>query len=162
MEKQVKELNVRIVDLETRSYANSPRPATISRRVDGRIEELTNQLNQNNRDRNALGRSAEKLAKDVKFQQSELERQRAKFEEEKKEYEARIQDLRNALDMVVCLYVFGCFRNMMSYLCLDSKRKNTSYKQLTVGQHERLLIINNGILSKSAICRFLQDVEKLS
>jgi len=106
LEKQVKELNVRIVDLETRSYANSPRPATISRRVDGRIEELTNQLNQNNRDRNALGRSAEKLAKDVKFQQSELERQRAKFEEEKKEYEARIQDLRNALDMVVCLWVF--------------------------------------------------------
>ncbi|KAF5353873.1 hypothetical protein D9756_007302 [Leucocoprinus leucothites] len=100
LEKQVKELNVRIVDLETRSYANSPRPTTISRRVDSRIEELTNQLNQSNREKGTMGRSAEKLAKDTKFQQSELERQRIKFEDERKEFEARIQDLRNALDTV--------------------------------------------------------------
>lgn len=97
LEKQVKELNVRIVDLETKSYANSPRP-TISR---SRVEELTSQLNQNIREKSTLGRSAEKLAKDVKFQQSELERTRAKFEEERKAYEARIQDLRKALDTVV-------------------------------------------------------------
>jgi len=98
--------------------------------VDSRIEELTSQLNKSSRDRNALGRSAEKLAKDVKFQQSELERQRAKFEEDKKEYEARIQDLRSALDTVVCFQVF-----YLRYQpdVLHSKRKNTSYKQLTVG-----------------------------
>ncbi len=94
---------MRIVDLETKSYANSPRPATISRRTDSRIEELTNQLNQSNRDKSTLGRSAEKLAKDAKFQQSELERQRQKFEEERNAFETRIQDLRNALDTVVCL-----------------------------------------------------------
>jgi myosin protein heavy chain len=89
------------VDLETKSYANSPRPATLSRRVDSRIEELTSQLSQSNRDRSTLGRSAEKLVKDAKFQQSELERQRLKFEEDRKAYEARIQDLRKALDTVV-------------------------------------------------------------
>ncbi|KAF9447621.1 hypothetical protein P691DRAFT_105894 [Macrolepiota fuliginosa MF-IS2] len=94
LEKQVKELNVRIVDLETRSYANSPRPATISR---SRVEELTSQLNQ----KSTLGRTSEKLAKDVKFQQTELDRQRLKFEEDRKAYETRINDLRTALDTVV-------------------------------------------------------------
>ena len=118
------------MDLETKSYANSPRPATISRRVDNRIEELTNQLNQSSREKSTLGRSAEKLAKDAKFQQSELERTKVKFEEERKEYEARIQDLRNALDTVVCCEALDlrCLAK-----CFNSKRRNMNCKQLTAG-----------------------------
>ena len=40
LEKQIKELNVRIVDLETRAFAASPRPVPTSRRLESRIEEL--------------------------------------------------------------------------------------------------------------------------
>ncbi|KAJ7078394.1 myosin II heavy chain [Mycena crocata] len=47
LEKQVKELQVRIGDLEAKPYNNSPRPA----RRESRIEELTNQLNQTNKGR---------------------------------------------------------------------------------------------------------------
>jgi len=100
LEKQVKELNVRIVDLETRSYANSPRPGP-SRKTESRIEELTGQLNQHKTDKNdpsRLHRSADKLARDAKFQQAESERQRIKFEEERIAYEAQIQELRQSLD----------------------------------------------------------------
>ncbi|KAL1743339.1 nonmuscle myosin heavy chain b [Schizophyllum fasciatum] len=79
LEKQVKELNVRIVDLETKSLANASRPATISRRADPRIEELTSQLS---------GKAAE------------VERQRAKFEEERRAYEAKLEELRRRTDML--------------------------------------------------------------
>ncbi|KAJ6591377.1 myosin II heavy chain [Mycena sp. CBHHK59/15] len=100
LEKQVKELNVRIVDLETKSYVNSPRPTT-SRRMESRIEELTNQLNQTNKDRSdtsRLQRSADKIARDAKYQLAESDRQRAKLEEERRAYEAQILTLRQAMD----------------------------------------------------------------
>ena len=104
LEKQIKELNVRIVDLETKSYASSPRPATGSRRMESRIEELTNQLHQTNKeksDTSRLQRSADKLARDTKFQLAESDRQRAKLEEERKTYESQIQSLRQAMDLMV-------------------------------------------------------------
>lgn len=111
LEKQVKELNVHIVDLETRSYANSPRPGP-SRRTESRIEELTGQLNQHKTDKNdtsRLQRSADKLAHDAKFQQAESERQRIKFEEERIAYEAHIQELRQSLDATVeLLFIDSC------------------------------------------------------
>ncbi|KAF9465407.1 hypothetical protein BDZ94DRAFT_1159890 [Collybia nuda] len=101
LEKQVKELNVRIVDLETKSYASSPRPTTTSRRMESRIEELTSQLNQTNKDKtdnSRLQRSADKIARDAKFQLAESDRARAKLEEERKAYEAQLQSLRQAMD----------------------------------------------------------------
>lgn len=104
LEKQVKELNVRIVDLETKSYASSPRPATNSRRMESRIEELTNQLNQTNRDKtdtSRLHRSADKIARDAKLQLAEADRQRAKLEEERRNYEAQITSLRTTMDAMV-------------------------------------------------------------
>lgn len=82
-------MRLRIVDLETKSYANSSR-ATIGRRPDSRIEEQlqgeTSKL-----------RSAEKVARDAKFQQAESERQRAKMDEERKGYQAEISQLRQVM-----------------------------------------------------------------
>ncbi|KAK0457669.1 uncharacterized protein EV420DRAFT_1546773 [Desarmillaria tabescens] len=95
LEKQVKELNVRIVDLETRAFATSSRPSTVSRRgaADTRIEELTSQLHlASNKN------EASRLLRDAKFQQAESERLRVKFEEERRGYEGQIQQLRQAMD----------------------------------------------------------------
>ncbi len=91
LENQVKELNVRIIDLETKSYASSSRPATLSRKTDSRIEEITSQL---------TGKGhAHRLSRDSKG--IDFERQRAKLDEERKAYEAQLSTLRNAMDELV-------------------------------------------------------------
>lgn len=102
LEKQIKELNVRIVDLETKSL-NSPRPATTSRRMESRIEELTNQLQQTSKDTSRVNRSADKTARDARFQLAEAERQRARLEEEVKAYEAKVVGMRQSMDELVSL-----------------------------------------------------------
>lgn len=72
--------------------------------MESRIEELTSQLNQTNKDKtdnSRLQRSADKIARDAKFQLAESDRQRAKLEEERKAYEAQLQSLRQAMDTMV-------------------------------------------------------------
>ncbi|KAJ3985572.1 nonmuscle myosin heavy chain b [Lentinula detonsa] len=87
LENQVKELNVRIIDLETKSYASSSRPATLSRKTDGRIEEITSQL---------TGKGhAHRLSRDSKF---DLDRQRVKLDEERKGYEMQLATFRKSID----------------------------------------------------------------
>ena len=92
---------MRIVDLETKSL-NVPRPSsTNSRRLESRIEELTNQLNQTSKDSSRLHRSADKTARDAKFQLAEAERQRQRMEEEVRTYEGKISSMRQAMDELV-------------------------------------------------------------
>ncbi|EGN94343.1 hypothetical protein SERLA73DRAFT_188181 [Serpula lacrymans var. lacrymans S7.3] len=101
LEKQIKELNVRIVDLETKSYATSPRPTGLIRQLEGRIEELEAQLKQTSKDKNDPNRllhSSDKAVRDAKFQLAESDRQRTRLEEERKSHEAQIQSLRQTLD----------------------------------------------------------------
>ncbi|KAJ3931027.1 MAG: nonmuscle myosin heavy chain b [Lentinula lateritia] len=87
LENQVKELNVRIIDLETKSYASTSRPATLSRKTDSRIEEITSQL---------TGKGhAHRLSRDSKF---DLDRQRVKLDEERKGYEMQLATLRKSMD----------------------------------------------------------------
>ncbi|KAL0958896.1 hypothetical protein HGRIS_014214 [Hohenbuehelia grisea] len=96
LDKEIKDLKVRIVDLETRSYSSSPRPNATVRRLESRIEELMSQLNQATKQKSDSSqslRSADKIARDA-------ERQRLKHEDEKKTYEAQIQELREALDQM--------------------------------------------------------------
>lgn len=84
---------MRLIDLETKAYANSSRPATLSRNIC--VEELTSQLH-------AAGRSeASKLMKDARFQQAESDRHRAKFEEERRRYKGEVQHLRQQMDTSV-------------------------------------------------------------
>src|ERR1700729_4481175 len=104
LEKHIKELNVRIVDLETKSYGTSPRPSSNTRRLEIRIEELTNQLNQVTNDKgesSRMQRSADMVARDTKSQLVESDRQRARLEEERKSYELQVQSLRQAMDFMV-------------------------------------------------------------
>lgn len=107
MEKQIKELNVRIVDLETKSL-NSPRPApTTSRRLETRIEELTNQLSQASKDSVRGNRTADKN-RDTKYQLAESDRQRVRLEEEVKTYEAKVVTMRETMDALVrCPHLDG-------------------------------------------------------
>ncbi|KAE9393608.1 hypothetical protein BT96DRAFT_215821 [Gymnopus androsaceus JB14] len=87
LENQVKELNVRIIDLETKSYASSSRPATLSRKADSRIEEITSQL---------TGKGHQhRLSRDSKF---DIERQRAKLDDERKAYENQLATFRKQID----------------------------------------------------------------
>ena len=76
---------------------NSPKPATTSRRLESRIEELTKQLNQSS-NRSSIGRSADRNARDAKFQLAEADRQRERLEEEVKQYEAKVANMRQAMD----------------------------------------------------------------
>ncbi|KAH7890387.1 hypothetical protein F5I97DRAFT_21807 [Phlebopus sp. FC_14] len=102
LEKQVKELNVRIVDLETKSYASTPQPSTTIRQLQVRIEELTSQLSQvsNDKRHSTQIRSSDKVAREIQLQLSESEHQRAKLEENRKASESQIQVLREKLDKV--------------------------------------------------------------
>lgn len=101
LEKQNKELNVRIVDLETKSL-NSPRPAsTTSRRLESRIEELTNQLQQASKDSVRVNRTADRSVRDTRYQLAEADRQRIRLEEEVKAYEAKVVTMRETMDALV-------------------------------------------------------------
>ena len=91
----MKELNVRIIDLETKS---SSRTAPSSRRRDSRVEELTNQLHQTNKDKgdslkSSLQRSPGKLQ-----HPEAADRQKAKVEL----YEVQIENMRKSMDAMVC------------------------------------------------------------
>ncbi|KIJ60737.1 hypothetical protein HYDPIDRAFT_116781, partial [Hydnomerulius pinastri MD-312] len=99
LEKQLKELNVRIVDLETKSYTSTPQPNATIRQLQARIEELT-QLSQatNDKRHSTQLRSSDKAVREIQLQLQESERQRVKLEDDRKSSESQIQALREKLD----------------------------------------------------------------
>lgn len=102
----MKELNVKLVEYETKALANAPRPSA-SRRQDVRIEELTSRLAQEEREKSEhakLQRSADKSVRDLKFQLVEGDRQRLRLEEEAKANEAKVQKLRDEFNDLVGLF----------------------------------------------------------
>lgn len=104
MEKQVKELNLRIVDLETKSYSRI-QPSTSSsaatvRRLESRVEELTNQLSQATRERHTASVSRDR---DATFKLAETERQKVRLEEEVRSYEEKINNMRKLVNDMVRL-----------------------------------------------------------
>ena len=67
-------------------------------------KELTNQLNQVNKDKgksSQIQQSADVVTRNTKFQPVESNRQSARLEEENKLYEAQVQSLRQAIDVMV-------------------------------------------------------------
>ncbi|PVF93303.1 hypothetical protein CPB86DRAFT_715748 [Serendipita vermifera] len=96
LEKANKELNIRMVEYEAKTYAITPQP-TGSRRQEARIEELTNRLLQEEKEKSEtaqLHRTADKTAREMKFQLMESDRQRLRLEEEVQSYEGKLQGLR--------------------------------------------------------------------
>jgi hypothetical protein len=67
-----------------------------------------NQLNQVNKDKGEslwIQRWADVVTRDTKFQPVESNRQRARLEEESKLYEAHVQSLRQAIDVMVQFFL---------------------------------------------------------
>ncbi|KAG8784773.1 hypothetical protein FRC15_002641 [Serendipita sp. 397] len=97
LEKNNKEQSVRLVEYETKAYATTPRSSSASRRQDVRIEELTKRLKQEEEEKSEtarLHRTADKTAREMKFQLMESDRHRLRLEEECKEYDVKIRTLR--------------------------------------------------------------------
>ena len=102
--KQVKDLNVRIVDMETRAFAaSSPRAPPATRRLESRIEELQSKLSQESKDKTDSIRQHRTSERDTKFQLVESERQRSRLEEKVQETEAQVGELRSVIDGLVRL-----------------------------------------------------------
>ncbi|KDR70292.1 hypothetical protein GALMADRAFT_128012 [Galerina marginata CBS 339.88] len=130
LEKQIKELNVHIVDLETKSYASSPRSVPGSRRIDSRIEELANQLQQTSKDRRESGRLKRipERSLDAKSQLAESERQKAKLES----YESQIQGMRQSMDTM------QTEENNLQAAKRRAEREAVQYKERVLGLEREL------------------------
>ena len=140
----MKELNVRIVDLETKSYASSPRPMRESRRLESRIEELTSKLTQESKEKSEtlrMSRSADKSVRDTKFQLMESDRQRVRLEDEVKAYEKKVGDLRQSIDTLVSLNTHVLV--LIYKVGPGSKHRKVIFNSRSVGQSVRLLSIKH-------------------
>lgn len=123
----MKDLNLRIVDLETKSLNPGPRPPTTSRRLESRIEELTSQLTQTSKESSRMHVSTDKAL-------LEAERQRARLEDEVKNYESKIVNMRQTMDQLVrTFYYEGLFASDI----VPSKLRRTTSNLRSAGQSER-------------------------
>ncbi|TFK47329.1 nonmuscle myosin heavy chain b [Heliocybe sulcata] len=148
LEKQIKDLNVRVVDLETKSLASSPRPPTTSRRMESRIQELTDQLNQSSKDKSEslrLHRSADKTARDAKYQLAELERQRQRLEEENQAYEGKLASLRQVMDEL------QTSESNLQLAKRRAEREAADYKQKTLSLEREIDRLRNRLDRPSAV-----------
>jgi myosin protein heavy chain len=122
LEKQLKELNLRIIDLETKSYSRNPQSSSAPtiRRLESRIEELTNQLGQVAKDHRRAS-----LSSDFSAQLVESERQRGKLEEEVHLYEDEVKAMRMQMDGMVSTLV-GDVTDSQGTNAVVSKRRRAS------------------------------------
>lgn len=82
---------------------NAPRPNT-SRRIEGRIAELTNQLNQTSNEKaesSRMHRAADKTARDTKLDLQDSERVRQRLEQQVGQLEGKVADLRSHCHQLV-------------------------------------------------------------
>jgi len=104
LEKAVKELNGRIVDFETKSYANSPKPDA-AKLAQAKVSDLQAEIKQLKEKNDSLlaQRSSNQNARTIQHQLAESERQRARQEEETRKAELKVEDLKEQIDQLVCL-----------------------------------------------------------
>jgi myosin heavy chain 9/10/11/14 len=87
LEKQLKEVNVRLVDLETKAYAKKPRTSTSA------IDERAGVISENG------GGLRSRRSSDIALRESSRHLQKA--EEERDKAEAQIEELRKTIDKLV-------------------------------------------------------------
>lgn len=94
------------MDLETKSLSlNSSRPSNVNKRLESRIEELQNQLNQSSKDSSRL-KTADKGAREMVAQLQESERLRSRLEEEVKSFETRVRTMRQSMDEMASRFLW--------------------------------------------------------
>jgi hypothetical protein len=87
-----------------------------------------------------MHRSADSAVRDTKFQLVESERQRARLEDELKAYEEQVQNLRQAMDDMVCVSYVCCIPDCLFNLshCLDSKQRKVIFSLRNAGRSAKL------------------------
>jgi len=123
---------LRIVDLETKSYSRNPQSSSAAtiRRLESRIEELTNQLSQVTKDHRRTSLSSKFSA-----QLMESERQREKLEGEVRLYEDKVNDMRLQMDVVVSILVgdFTSFQGTDVWMLLANQREQPTTSEAARG-----------------------------
>ena len=105
MEKEVKALQVKIVDLETQSYANSPVPGA-TKRLESKLREVQMKLDAEIEDRNEALRQKtiwERQSRDYQSQVKEMIQQQERLLQERGAYERAIGELQTSLKKAVSL-----------------------------------------------------------
>jgi len=101
LDRQVKELNIRILDLEGSNTQDTSKNA---KRLEVRIEELSGQLDAEIREKNEtsrLHRIAERAAKNLQTQVTDFERSRTKQAEEITKLEEKLSKGKKSLEELV-------------------------------------------------------------
>jgi len=130
------------VDLETKTLSlNSSRPSNVNKRLESRIEELQNQLNQSTKDSSRL-RTADKGTREVTMQLQESERQRSRLEEELKSYEDRITAMRQSMDEMVGDVSRVGFSGLTPLASLHSKQTRATSNWASAGWNAKQLTIS--------------------
>ncbi|CAG8497152.1 329_t:CDS:10 [Acaulospora colombiana] len=97
LEKQVNELNVRIVDLEAK-LMTSPRGI---KRLESRLEELTVQLDNETREKNEtirMSRKSDRTIRELQYQLAERDKAKARYETEISKYEQKVAKMRETIE----------------------------------------------------------------
>ncbi|RHZ59360.1 hypothetical protein Glove_364g12 [Diversispora epigaea] len=97
LEKQINELNVRIVDLEAK-LMTSPRGV---KRLESRLEELTIQLDNETREKNEtlrISRKNDRTIRELQYQLSERDKAKTRCEAEISKYELKVAKMRESIE----------------------------------------------------------------
>lgn len=100
LEKQINELNVRIVDLEAK-LMTSPRGV---KRLESRLEELTIQLDNETREKNEtlrISRKNDRTIRELQYQLAERDKAKARYEAEISKHEQKIAKMRESIEALV-------------------------------------------------------------
>ncbi|KAI8911535.1 myosin tail [Gorgonomyces haynaldii] len=98
LEKNMKEMSSRLLDYEALSIG---RESTAARRLEARIDELTEQLEQEQRDKSeALKnmRKHERMVRELQFQLGEKDKLKARFDDEQEKMEQKVRKMRSQLE----------------------------------------------------------------
>lgn len=105
LEKEIKGLHVRIVDLETQSYANSPRPAA-AKRLESKVNEMQAKLDSEITEKNEILKRSKLIERQARDLQGQLQDLSSKYErqvQEGKAYEKAIEELQQSLRRAVSI-----------------------------------------------------------
>ena len=99
LEKEVKALQVKIVDLETQSY-NSPVPA-VTKRLESKLREVQHQLEEDRTENSRIKAVSERQSRDYQSQLKEMQSQQERLIQERGAYEKAIGELQQSLKKAV-------------------------------------------------------------
>ncbi|KAI8820371.1 myosin tail [Fimicolochytrium jonesii] len=98
LERTIKELNSRVLDLEATALS---RDAGSSRRLEARVEELSTQLDNETKEKLEIQKNARKtdrVIRELQFQLGERDKQKQRYEEETDKWEQKLKRMKSQLE----------------------------------------------------------------